>query len=76
MEHERMCDCAFAGRCETFGDCLIDESRKVPGGLGCRAQSDAYRARHCKTFRCAYLCAVVCDGLKQLVPGRRGTQQT
>ena len=76
MDHERICDCAFASRCESFKDRLIDESRKGPDGLGCRAQSDVYRAKHCKTFRCVYLCAVISDGLKHLVPSPRRAQET
>lgn len=65
MEHETICDCPFSGRCATCADPLIDKARKGPAGLGCRQQSNFYRAKHCKPFACKYLTVVFHDALHQ-----------
>ncbi len=64
MDHDAICDCAFSDRCTTFNDPLIDDSQKWPDGRGCRQQSDVYRNKHCRNFRCSYLCLVLTDALK------------
>lgn len=69
MDHEALCDCQFVDTCPTFADKLIREARKGPDGLGCRERNDHYRARHCRTFACAYLSAVVSDVLRHPAPG-------
>ncbi len=63
MDKEETYDCPFILQCETFGDPLIAGTRKGRDGLGCRAQTNTYRGRHCKTFACAYLSAVLADAL-------------
>ena len=65
MDHETICDCQFRHHCGTFTDPLIEEPQKGPCGLGCHAQSDVHRSKHCKAFRCNYLCMVFSDALKQ-----------
>ena len=66
MEHETVCQCQFRAHCATYGDCLIDKSRKGPAGLGCSNQTDEYRSQHCKAFACSYLSMVLADGFRQL----------
>jgi len=68
MDHEAICDCPFRERCATFNDPLIDEARKGPLALGCRGQNDIYRAKHCRTFACAYLSAVVSEAFRMPAP--------
>jgi len=63
MEHDKICDCPFKDRCETYADPLIDASRKGIAGLGCTGQDNFYRSRHCKTFSCKYLCVLLADML-------------
>ena len=47
--------CPFASRCASYKDPSIDAVFKGPTGRGCAGRRDAYRARHCKTFRCMRL---------------------
>lgn len=68
VDHETVCDCRFADKCETFKDSLIDDERKGPEGFGCREQHDLYRGKHCRTFACAYLSLVLTDAVKHPAP--------
>ena len=65
VDHEGICDCSFKGQCGAFADPLVPDERKSAEGLGCLMQTDVYRNEHCRTFRCAYLCAVLTDGLER-----------
>lgn len=64
MDHDVICDCLFKGTCETYADPLIARSTKTSNGCGCQGQTDLYRSRHCKNFRCKYLSVVLSDMLK------------
>jgi len=64
VDRERVCDCQFKAACQTFNDPLIDERRKGLDGFGCVQQTDHYRGKHCRVFRCAYLAAVVSDAMR------------
>jgi len=70
MDHDVICDCAFAGTCQTYADPLIAESHKGPEGCGCAGQTDFYRSRHCRSFRCKYLSAMLSEMLN---PGAKPT---
>ena len=52
-------DCPLRHQCPAYADPLIDRRRKGPMGLGCHGQTDLYRKRHCKTFRCRLLVEVM-----------------
>jgi len=69
MGHEEICDCCFIRHCATFDDLLIDDARKGPEGLGCRQQSDVYRAKHCHVFRCMYMSVVIGRGFQPRADG-------
>ena len=73
-DHETICDCQFKQHCESFADLLIEEHQKGPSGFGCHGQNDLHRSKHCKTFRCNYMCMVFSDGLKQLAGSKTRPQ--
>ena len=75
MDHERVCDCQFKATCQTFNDPLIEAEYKTACGHGCVQQTDYYRGKHCKAFRCAYLMAVVSDVFRR-APAQAGQADT